>query len=132
VREIARTIKSSSEGGYNTGSSSRRRSVHDASAAANELGNAELQLSGSGGANHLSGELFKSMARIQIVHVPYRGNAPSMTALVSGEVDFAFNSMPSSLPLIKAGRLRPIAVTSSHRSTALPQVPTVAEAGLPG
>jgi tripartite-type tricarboxylate transporter receptor subunit TctC len=88
--------------------------------------------SGSGGANHLSGELFKFMARIQIVHVPYKGNAPSMTALVSGEVDFAFNSMPSSLPLIKAGRLRPIAVTSSHRSTALPQVPTVAEAGLPG
>jgi tripartite-type tricarboxylate transporter receptor subunit TctC len=88
--------------------------------------------SGSGGANHLSGELFKFMARIQILHVPYKGNAPSLTALVSGEVDFAFNSMPSSLPLIKVGRLRPIAVTSSHRSTALPQVPTVAEAGLPG
>ena len=88
--------------------------------------------SGSGGANHLAGELLKSMARIQVVHVPYKGNAPSLTALVSGEVDFAVNSIPSALPLIKSGRLRPVGVTSSQRSSVLPEVPTVAESGLAG
>jgi tripartite-type tricarboxylate transporter receptor subunit TctC len=88
--------------------------------------------SGSGGANHLAGELFKSMARVQIMHVPYKGNAPSLTALVSGEVDFAINSLPSALPLIKSGRLRPLAVTSRQRSQVLPALPTVEEAGLRG
>ena len=88
--------------------------------------------SGSGGANHLAGELFRSMARIRIVHVPYKGNAPSLTALVSGEVDFAVNSIPSALAQIRSGRLRPIGVTSLKRSAVLPDVPTIAESGLPG
>ena len=95
-------------------------------------GDLNYSSSGSGGANHLAGELLKSMARIQIVHVPYKGNAPSLTALVSGEVDFAVNSIPSALGFVKSGRLRPLAVTSTKRSGALPQVPTVAESGLPG
>jgi tripartite-type tricarboxylate transporter receptor subunit TctC len=66
------------------------------------------------------------------VHVPYKGNAPSLTALVSGEVDFAINSLPSALPLIRSGRLRPLAVTSRARSSVLPELPTVEESGLRG
>jgi tripartite-type tricarboxylate transporter receptor subunit TctC len=88
--------------------------------------------SGSGGANHLAGELLKSMAGLRIVHVPYKGNAPSLTALVSGEVDFAINSLPSALPLIRPGRLRAIAVTSRTRSSVLPELPTIEESGLRG
>jgi tripartite-type tricarboxylate transporter receptor subunit TctC len=88
--------------------------------------------SGTGGANHLAGELLKSMAGVKILHVPYKGNAPSLTALVSGEVDFAINSLPSALPLINSRRLRPLAVTSRTRSGVLPELPTVEESGLRG
>jgi tripartite-type tricarboxylate transporter receptor subunit TctC len=88
--------------------------------------------SGSGGANHLAGELFKSMAGVRIVHVPYKGNAPSLTALVSGEVDFAINTFPSALPFIRSGRLRPLAVTSRARSSVMPELPTIEESGLRG
>jgi tripartite-type tricarboxylate transporter receptor subunit TctC len=88
--------------------------------------------SGSGGANHLAGELFNSMAGVQIVHIPYKGNAPSLTALLGGEVDFAFNSLPSALPFARAGRLRVLGVTSRQRCEVLPEVPTLDEAGLKG
>jgi tripartite-type tricarboxylate transporter receptor subunit TctC len=88
--------------------------------------------SGSGGANHLAGELFKSMAGLKIAHIPYKGNAPSLTALVGGEVDFCFNSLPSALPLIRAGRLRALAMTGRQRSVVLPELPTIDESGLKG
>lgn len=88
--------------------------------------------SGSGGANHLAGELFKSMAEVQIAHIPYKGNAPSLTALAGGEVDMAFNSIPSALPLMRAGKVRALAVTSLQRSGALPDLQTLDESGLKG
>jgi tripartite-type tricarboxylate transporter receptor subunit TctC len=86
--------------------------------------------SGSGGANHLAAELFNSMARLKIVHIPYKGNAPSLIALASGEADLAFNTFPSALPLIKIGKLRALAVTSKSRSGVAPELPTLHEAGL--
>ncbi len=87
---------------------------------------------GSGGANHLAGELFSVMAGVKMVHVPYKGNAPALTDLVGGHVDVAFNGVTSALPLIKAGKLRPLAVTSLTRSGALPDIPTLDELGLKG
>jgi tripartite-type tricarboxylate transporter receptor subunit TctC len=86
--------------------------------------------SGSGGANHLAAELFNSMADLKIVHIPYKGNAPSLIALASGEADLAFNTFPSALPLIKIGKLRALAVTSKSRSGVAPELPTLHEAGL--
>jgi tripartite-type tricarboxylate transporter receptor subunit TctC len=88
--------------------------------------------SGTGNATHLTFELFKSMAGLDIVHVPYKGGGPAMADLVGGQVSFSFASMPSALPYVKAGRLRAIAVGGSRRSPLFPDVPTVAEAGLPG
>jgi tripartite-type tricarboxylate transporter receptor subunit TctC len=88
--------------------------------------------SGSGNATHLTFELFKAMAKIDIVHVPYKGGGPAMADLVGGQVSFSFASMPSALPYVQAGRLRAIAVGGAHRSPLFPDVPTVAEAGLPG
>ena len=88
--------------------------------------------SGNGTSIHLSGELFKSMANVQMVHVPFNGSGPAVGALVAGQVQVMFDNMPSSLPQARAGRLRAIAVTSAHRAPVLPEVPTIAEAGLPG
>ena len=88
--------------------------------------------SGSGGSNHLAGELFNAMAGVKMVHVPYKGNAPALTDLVGGHVDLLFNGLTSALPLIKAGKLRPLAVTSLARSGALPDIPTLDELGLKG
>jgi tripartite-type tricarboxylate transporter receptor subunit TctC len=87
---------------------------------------------GSGTTHHLSGELFKSMAGVDILHVPYKGGAPMMNDLLGGQVSLAFETQPSALPHIKAGKVRALAVTTAKRSSALPDVPTVAEAGLPG
>ncbi len=87
---------------------------------------------GSGGSNHLTGELFNVMAGVRMVHVPYKGNAPALTDLVGGHVDVVFNGLTSALPLIKAGKLRPLAVTSLTRSGALPGIPTLDELGLKG
>jgi tripartite-type tricarboxylate transporter receptor subunit TctC len=88
--------------------------------------------SGNGTSIHLAGELFKTMAGVNMVHVPYKGSAPAVADLLGGQVSLMFDNMPSSLPHIKAGKLRGIAVTSAKRSPALPELPTIAEAGLPG
>ena len=88
--------------------------------------------SGNGTSIHLSGELFKTMTGTQMTHVPYKGSAPALTDLVGGQVQLMFDNLPSSLAFIKAGKLRALAVTSAARSTALPDVPTLAESGLPG
>jgi tripartite-type tricarboxylate transporter receptor subunit TctC len=88
--------------------------------------------SGSGTSIHLSGELFKVMAGVQMTHVPYKGSAPALQDLIGGQVQLMFDNLPPSLPQIKAGKLRALAVTSAGRAPALPDTPTVAEAGLPG
>ncbi len=87
---------------------------------------------GSGTPPHLAGELFKVMAGIDMVHVPYKGNAQALTALLTGEISMAGTALPSAMPYIPNGRLRPIAVTSVRRSPAVPQVPTLAQAGARG
>lgn len=88
--------------------------------------------SGTGGAPHLSGELLKTMTGIDMVHVPYKGTSLFMTDLLSGQIELAFTAATSSLAPVKAGRLRPLAVTSTRRSPLLPDLPTMAEAGVPG
>ncbi len=87
---------------------------------------------GNGSTHHLCGELLKSMARISIVHVPYKGGPPATAATAGGEVSLLFNTVGSVQPSIKSGRLRALGVTTSGRSVALPDVPTMAEGGLPG
>ncbi|MBY0270343.1 MAG: tripartite tricarboxylate transporter substrate binding protein [Burkholderiales bacterium] len=86
----------------------------------------------TGATAHLSGELLKSMAKIDIVHVPYKGTGGQLTSIVAGETQFTFASVPAALPFVKGGRARAIAVGSLKRSAALPDIPTVAESGLPG
>ncbi len=88
--------------------------------------------SGNGTSIHLSGELFKTMAGVDMTHVPYKGSAPALTDLIAGQVQVMFDNLPSSLQQIKAGKLRAIAVTSGKRAPALPDIPTIAESGLPG
>jgi tripartite-type tricarboxylate transporter receptor subunit TctC len=87
---------------------------------------------GNGSSSHLAGELFKNLTGVQIVHVPYKGAAPAMNDLLGGRVEMSFDPLPSSMAHIKAGKLRPLAVTTTTRSKALPEVPTLAEAGVPG
>ncbi len=88
--------------------------------------------SGNGSTIHLSGEMFKMMAGIDILHVPYRGSAPAMVDLVGGRTDMMIDNLPSALPRIQSSALRALGVTASARSKALPDTPTIAEAGLPG
>ncbi len=88
--------------------------------------------SGNGGPQHLAGELFKSMAGIDLIHVPYKGGAPATTDLIAGQLQLAFGSTFLMIPQTNAGRLRALAVTSAARSPVLPQVPSIAEAALPG
>jgi len=87
---------------------------------------------GNATSQHLSGEAFKIAAGIDMLHVPYKGSAPALTDLVGGQVQLMFDSLPSSMPFIKSGAIRPLAVTTPRRSSALPDVPTVAESGYPG
>jgi tripartite-type tricarboxylate transporter receptor subunit TctC len=87
--------------------------------------------SGAGTTLHLSGELFKAMAGVDVVHVPYRGSAPAMVDVVAGRVQMIFDNIPGSLAQVRDGKLRPLAVTGARRSPAAPGVPTVAEY-LPG
>ena len=88
--------------------------------------------SGNGSAQHLAGELFASMAGVQMTHVAYKGGGPALTDVMSGHVPVFFASLASSMPFIKDGKLRALAVTGKAHAPALPQLPTVAEAGLPG
>jgi tripartite-type tricarboxylate transporter receptor subunit TctC len=88
--------------------------------------------SGTGSGPHLAGELFKSMAGAKMLHIPYKGGGPSVIALVAGEAMVGFTTTPSCINQIKAGRLRGLAVSSAQRSPYLPELPTVADAGIPG
>ena len=88
--------------------------------------------SGAGNSDHLAAELLKMMAKIDVVHIPYKGAGPMSIALLAGEVPMAFSSIPPVLQQVRAGKLRALAVGSGKRIPMLPEVPTVAESGLPG
>lgn len=88
--------------------------------------------SGSGTSIHLSAELFKMLAKVDMVHIPYKGSSPAMIDMVGGQVQVMFDNMPSALPHVKAGKLRALAVTSAQRSPSAPDIPTMVEAGVAG
>jgi tripartite-type tricarboxylate transporter receptor subunit TctC len=88
--------------------------------------------SGTGGSNHLAGELFDAMAGVKMVHIPYKGNAGALTDIVGGHLDVVYNGITSAIALIRGDKLRALAVTSLQRSAALPDVPTLDESGLKG
>ncbi len=88
--------------------------------------------SGAGNAGHLAGELFKGMAGVNMVHIPYKGGAPAMIDLLAGQIHLIFSSAPTAVPQVKNGKIRGLAVTTLKRSVVLPDLPTVSEAGLPG
>ncbi len=88
--------------------------------------------SGIGGTTHVTGELFKALAKIDIVHVPYKGSGQMMGDLLSGQVQIAFDQIASSIAHVKSGRLRALGITTAKRSALLPDMPTIAEAGVPG
>ena len=88
--------------------------------------------SGNGSTNHLAGELLKSMAGINIVHLPYRGAAPAMNDLIAGHIPVMFDNIPAVLPQVQARSIKAIAVAGAKRASALPDVPTIAESGVPG
>jgi tripartite-type tricarboxylate transporter receptor subunit TctC len=90
-------------------------------------GKINMASGGTGTEHHVSGELFKMMAGVNLVHVPYRGEAPALTDMLGGQVQVIFGTMPGTIEYIRAGKLRPLAVTSATRSEVLPNVPTVAE-----
>jgi tripartite-type tricarboxylate transporter receptor subunit TctC len=87
---------------------------------------------GAGSISHLAGELFKTMAGVDMTHVPYQGAGPAMTALVGGHVQVMFNTLSTSLPAVQSGKLRMLAITDGKRKSQLPDMPTVAESGVPG
>ena len=87
---------------------------------------------GAGSPGHLTGELFKDMARVDLMHVPYQGSAPAISDLLGGQIQAMFDPIQATLSHVKAGKLRMLGVSSSKRSSALPDVPTIAEAGVPG
>lgn len=99
--------------------------------AKSEPGKLSYASAGIGTTSHLAGELFKSMAKVDVVHVPYKGNAPAITDLLGGQTQMIFATMPTVLPQVKAGRLRAVAVIGTERAPALPEIPTVGET-LPG
>lgn len=88
--------------------------------------------SGNGSGGHLAAELFKNMTGVEIIHVPYKGGGPAYVDLVAGQVNLMFTSPVPTLPHVKAGKLRALATTGARRSSAMPDLPTIAEAGLPG
>ena len=109
------------------------RTVKDLIALANaEPGKLNYASAGNGTPNHLAMELFKSMAGVNITHVPYKGAPQAVTDLIGGSVELMFNSIPPALPHIRSGRLKLLAVASVRRSAQLPEVPTVSETGVPG
>jgi len=87
---------------------------------------------GAGTSTHMNVELFKRMTGLFIIHIPYKGSAPSVASVVAGETDIAMETGPALIPLVKAGKLKMLAATTIQRTRALPQVPTIAESGLPG
>jgi tripartite-type tricarboxylate transporter receptor subunit TctC len=111
----------------------RAKSVQELIAQAKrEPGKLNFGSSGNGTNIHLVGELFKSQAGVDIVHVPYKGSAPALTDLLAGNLAMMFETIPFAVSQVKAGKLRALAVTGARRSPVLPDVPTVAESGLPG
>ncbi len=88
--------------------------------------------SGNGTSVHLAMELFKSMSKTYMLHIPYKGSAPVVTDLIAGQVDVMFDNMPNVIGHVRAGKMKPLAVTTAQRSSQAPEIPTVAEAGLPG
>jgi tripartite-type tricarboxylate transporter receptor subunit TctC len=115
------------------GESSPFRSVSDVVQAMRARpGKYTFASSSNGTPGHLMGELFNQIAKVDAVHVPYKGAAPALTDVVGGQVSFMFDSMPSSINLVKSGRLRALGVSSPTRVAALPNVPTFAEQGFPG
>jgi tripartite-type tricarboxylate transporter receptor subunit TctC len=87
---------------------------------------------GSGSPAHLAGELFKSMVGVDMLHIPYKGSAPALADIVAGHVALSFSSMSPAVPLVKSGRLKAIAVSTAKRVSAMKEIPTIAEAGVPG
>jgi tripartite-type tricarboxylate transporter receptor subunit TctC len=109
------------------------RSVKDYIALARrEPGTLTYGSAGNGSANHLATARFAHMAGIKLVHVPYKGGGPAVVSIVAGETSTLFATIPSAIQHFKSGRLRPLAVSSARRNSALPELPTVAEAGVPG
>jgi tripartite-type tricarboxylate transporter receptor subunit TctC len=100
--------------------------------AKSEPGKLAFASTGNGTPGHLAGEMFKTMTGTDMLHVPYKGSAPSVSAVLGGEVALNFTTTPPVVPLVKSGKLRALAVTSSTRIPDLPDVPTMAESGLPG
>jgi len=95
-------------------------------------GSINFASAGSGGPTHLAGEMFKSAAAIDIVHIPYKGNAAALTELAGGQVQMMFSNMLTAMPHVRTGRLRALAVSTAKRSPQAPDLPTVAESGVPG
>ena len=108
------------------------KSVKELIALAKNRSDLSYGSAGAGTTGHLGGELFKTMAKVDITHVPYKGNVPAITDLLGGQTSLVFATLPTVLAHVKADKLRAVAVLGTARSTALPDVPTVAEAGLPG
>ena len=113
--------------------SSPLKSVADIIAAAKaNPGKLTFASPGHGSSPHMSAELFKYMAKVDLIHVPYRGAAPGYTDLIAGRVDMTFSVMASGLPLVQGGQVRAVGVSTAKRQAAAPDVPTIAEAGVPG
>ena len=113
--------------------SSPAKSVQEFIAYCNaNAGKVTFASSGNGTTLHLSGELFKRLAKVEMTHIPYRGGAPAINDLIPGRVDVIFDNMPSILPHAKAGSLRALAVTTRERVAVVPEIPTIAESGVPG
>jgi tripartite-type tricarboxylate transporter receptor subunit TctC len=113
--------------------SSPAKSVKEFIAYCNEnKGKVTYASSGNGTTLHLSGELFKRLAKVEMTHIPYRGGAPAINDLIPGRVDVIFDNMPSILSHVKAGTLRGLAVTTKERVAVVPDIPTIAESGVPG
>ena len=100
--------------------------------AKSQPGNMNYASSGSGTSIHMSGEMFKSLTGVNITHIPYKGSAPAMTDLLGGQVMMMFDNIPSAIPHIKSGKLKALATTGSKRDPLLPELPTLAEAGVSG
>ncbi len=100
--------------------------------AKSQPGKLNFSSSGPGGSMHVAAELFKSMAGVDMVHIPYKGGAPAVADLISGQVPLSFATVLETIQFVKAGKVRALAVTNNRRSAALPDLPTISEAGLPG